>query len=730
MQTSTKKPKTLKKTMQRKKSKDTTNSSPVDPCYDPITKKLHAIGDVHSFPLPGPDKPQLLLGLASDDSSQDDPTSPVIQRASSVRVAKPHIVQHSNSSNGSVPKLYSPQTTPGDEGSARSKATQMLSPQFKNFFESPVSIETEEKAHLSGGPAEALKALEGNEAEIELPASIRQVLAGSSPTPRDSTKETILDWPDTPRRIEALDTLPTPMGGFGSLRIPRSDTTHSSSTYVSPPSVDGLRSNPVTETDKKLSRAISAPVRNSSRRVVIRPADLVINKGAHDHKLYRENIVSTPYPARHNSVNEIDELEEAPQLRRARPLSRHTEKDESEVLASHPSSRDINEKSGSMNDEQDPVPEIPLSTKPLATAVPVTSKSDRFPSPVSPEVLFLEIRLAQHPGARVTVEIEVSDKSTFDDEQLFTIIRDAYSRKLLGVGRRVFSARTLSHATLGTRIPVGEAATYPSLRPYTCQGHQSAASSSGLDGGDFIRHIQRPRLGRRRKMWLLWLRNNQHQESSAPLLSPLRTLGRRARMLPTTMAVAAPASAPESPVFSFIQHSRHNSHLTADASSSPILPSGAVAGVLEAPGASAMPSPSVTIPRMPFQPFPRTKSLAASPRSRHWRHAHHHSMTTTQSGTPTIDLHHTFSLPKILASLFLTFFLAAFTAVMWILFGLPGRGADQGNGVTTVMGTEYPLSWGRDAQSRVGVGLVLGIVVLLLGLVTEGVWVWGSWVLI
>jgi len=118
---------------------------------------------------------------------------------------------------------------------------------------------------------------------------------------------------------------------------------------------------------------------------------------------------------------------------------------------------------------------------------------------------------------------------------------------------------------------------------------------------------------------------------------------------------------------------------------------------------------------MPFQPFRSTRSRAS---------------LGAGAGPPAVYLHYTFSMWKIMGLLLLTFFLAVFTATMWILFGVPGRNAEQGNGTTIIGDKPYPLSWKRDAQSRVGVGLVMGIVVLGLGLVSEAVWVWASWILV
>lgn len=684
-----------KKIKERRQSKDTTKSSPVDPFYDPVTRKLQPIPHAGTPPMAmtAPDELPTFYDSGSDDSSDAEAS---IHRASSVRVSKPHIVQHSNGSGGSVPKLYAAQSTPTDAltsvpGIAPSYIA--LAQDINELYDSTAS------AGRADGPRDALKALEGHDSHGDAVTARHQVSAAADKEPNDGLKETVLELPDTLEATDGLGTLPTPLGGFGSIRIPSaaSETVDSSSTFASAPSVDGLRSNPVTETDKKLSRAISAPVRNSTRRVTIRPADLVIDRASNQHKLFREDIVSTPYPARHSSIGEVDEGDfrekRLPRsFRRTRVLSYHEENEAEDEKASGAQELELE-----LSPKPEQVPEVPLSTKPLPSA-PLTSKSDRFPSPVAPEVLILDLRLARHPSARLSVEIEISDKTTFDDKQLFTIIAESYNHKLLGLARRFCSARTLSHASLwnnGTRpAPLG---------------------STEIDDADFIKHLLRPAHGRRRKTWLLWLRNNQYQESPA-------TLARWSRIS------HSPQAAESSPVFSFT-HSRNNSNSNSNAS--PISP---------APG-SLSAHPSITIPRMPFQPAPsRSKShLSAARSSRSSRlyttttrlpTANSIPLSASHTGPPTIYLQHRFSLPKILAVLFLIFFLAVFTATMWILFGLPGRGADQGNGSTLVEGKAYTLSWKRDAQARVGVGLVMGIVVLALGIVSEAVWVWASWVLV
>lgn len=108
----------------------------------------------------------------------------------------------------------------------------------------------------------------------------------------------------------------------------------------------------------------------------------------------------------------------------------------------------------------------------------------------------------------------------------------------------------------------------------------------------------------------------------------------------------------------------------------------------------------------------------------------YHHPTHSSAGPPTIFLHHTFSLRAILTVSLLLILISILATVFWILFGYPGRSAASGNGMTEVGGQEFVVSWKRDAQARVGVGFVIGVVVVLLGAVAEIGWVWGSWVLV
>lgn len=193
-----------------------------------------------------------------------------------------------------------------------------------------------------------------------------------------------IERPNTP---VTQSTLPSPFGGFGAMRLHQA-----MGRPLSPLSVD-----PVDPDATRLHRAISAPPlpnQHPHRRVTIRPSDLVIADSRSNHKIFRDQVVTTPYPTRSGSVANLEEA---------------------------------------LADKKD-----------LAT---VYEKSDRFPSPSRAEVLVLQLVAAQHEGLKKNVVISIVDKGTFDDEQLFQAIKKAYSNDVLGPICRVFSARQVSHMT-------------------------------------------------------------------------------------------------------------------------------------------------------------------------------------------------------------------------------------------------------------------------------------------
>ena len=438
-------------TNDRKISKSTTNSSPVDPSYDPVKKGFRSSKDEKVEPSPvaitKPDEPRSFLDL---DSSSDEEL-PVIQRASSVRVGRPHIVRHTSNSAKQAPHHAEKN---GTDSPSLDKAERLLGEPIVNLYNLNPADETLEEPAVDAH-ADALAKLEG-----KADSSIKEIDQHGStialpPTPPilhdEDIKSTTIVVSDHPDNSQPHNVYFSPRGDLRSVRasIVTADTVPELPTKTA---LDGLRSNPISDQEiSLLSRTISAPAlpnRNPNRHVTIRPADLVIHHADHDHKLFRETIVTTPYPPHLNSPTAEKKGEEF--------------KTPSSTLP----------------------PEPAVSILP---SLPLTSKTDRFSSPTSAdEHLFLTLSLSCHPSASTTIEIIIPSASatTYDDQALFTAIRSAYNTHLLGGTRRFFSSRTLSHAMPGT-------------------------SDMHLDSFDFIAHLSNPVLGLKRKGWLIWLRNQQ-----------------------------------------------------------------------------------------------------------------------------------------------------------------------------------------------------------------------------
>ena len=482
----------------RRESAGTTNESPTDPALIPSRTVLPISPVAADAPITKPDEPRSFLDLDSDDSSDDDrPYSrPVVSRASSVRVQRPTLVQTHSSDKSSttasgvtiqvyngdllsprpavnvprplsthaedaeepkdMPKVAASESTnPSTRGMGPNHAYQALtanapSPQFVSRF----SESTDESALPTGvdtplptpkteaetvnsttglGPEVALKALTGEDDNASTTAlaptpksqnTSTPVLASSPEVPDIEApviKQTIIEIPET---TTEQSTLPSPFGGFGAI---------GPAIRFSP-----LDSNPVDTNAARLHRTISAPMphQNPNRKVTIRPSDLVISDAHGDHKLFRDHVVSTPYPARKDSVANMEEA---------------------------------------------------IAMKKLPALV---EEKDRFPSQDRAEVLVLQLAAARHAGMKKTIAVEVADKGTFDDAQLFKAIQKAYSKDLLGPARRIFGARHLSHATFSNDV--------------------------SFDAEDFIKHLKGPQTGHKRKGWLLWLRQHQPFFADSP----------------------------------------------------------------------------------------------------------------------------------------------------------------------------------------------------------------------
>jgi hypothetical protein len=458
----------------RRQSADTTNESPTDPLLIPrVVAELPASLE----PVTGPDQQQSFLDIDSDDSSEEDKpySQPIVSRANSVRVQRPKLVQnhsgdHSSQAtsgitidvyNGEVfqpiakavprpmsthaeteepqpePKTPATETTNestrgmGPEHAYKALTANFPSPRFVSRFsattvssdDSPLPTDVDSplptrKSQVETvdstaglGPGVALRALIGED-ENASTTGLAPTPAFRGSTPESDIKETVIE---TPVRS-------TPFVGF---------------TPVETSNRSPLNLNPVDSHAARLHRTISAPgPHHSNRKVTIRPSDLVIADSHGDHRLFRDQVVSTPFPARKGSVAN---------------------------------------------------PEEALAGKKLPTLL---EEKDRFPSQDRVEVLVLQLAAARHAGMKKMIAVKITDKGTFDDAQLFKAIQMAYSQDLLGAARRVFSARQLSHATFSNDV--------------------------SFDAADFIKHLKEPKIGHKRKGWLLWLRQHQPYLADSP----------------------------------------------------------------------------------------------------------------------------------------------------------------------------------------------------------------------
>ena len=550
-----------KKVFEKRMSKETTKS-PIDAGMKTFKTSSPKV-DMPPIAVTGPDEPRSFLDL---DSSSDDET-PVVQRASSVKVAKPRIVRHNSSSAARVPRISEIIHT----GPSMDKAGHLLGNDLKNLQGLTSHADAAE-----GGPADALKMLEGAESVDGSTVALPPTPPSRSQTLKDSIKQTVVDMPGPATTINQ-STTPTPDTG---IKSQQGDIVRSSKASPHTPLFDGLRSNPLSDTERtRLSRTMSAPIpanRNPNRRVTIRPADLVIHHTDADHRFFRENVVATPYPNRLSMVNESSE-------NRVSNIfdEKHADLTALPDLSTVPAIK----------------PHPQLSTSITPTPIEKTA-ADRFPSPSHPEHLFLTLSLpsptplsntgfATSPST--TLDIPIPSRATFDDEALFTLIRYSYLHSLLGVSRRVFFSRTLSHATPGSQ-------------------------DLHLDAAGFIAHLTNPKLGRKKKVWLIWLRNQQP--------------------VPKRASSMFSGHSPADTHVSGYGHSHNGSNVSAY-----WCPTSQNGGT--------------NVPRMPF------------------------SRIQSRDLPPRLILHYRFSVLAIIIALCMVALMSVLSTILWVLFGVPGQQAGE-----------------------------------------------------
>ena len=569
--------------------------------------------ELPAAPVSRPDEPCSFFD--SDSESEGETIIRTASRASSLRGQRPKLVEH-HSSNGSLRQtrfyesaLLAPPRNPGP---SHSKAEQILGIKLKNLLDlTPAGEKSDPMLSVSGTVA-ALNALTANEVE----KASTTALAPSTPSPPSSFDSSlVIEVPNTPSRAEALDTLPSPLGGFGTLRLGRPDSSRLS---ISP--LDALRSNPITRLDTiGLHRATSAPPlpHRRNRKVTIRPVNMEIIHTANQKKLFRDSVVSTPYPTRHHSIAIAD-------------------------------------------------PRTPISPSKTTNTLLPTKEKDSSPSLIvsqisPPEILILELSLAKHPFATKMFTIPIYDRSTFDDRALFSLVRHTYNHTLLGFPIRFLTARTLSNATF--------------IFPSSPSSALNPSETIPFDAASFLKHLAHPKSGHKRKTWLQWLRKHQPRLTSNN--NNNTSSSRRNRS----------GSNASDPYFS------------AD-------------GIPRTP---AFVDPRAPPPRPPLS---NPSSPSSSP-----------SSTSTSSrvpAVPRVELHHSFSLPRIASAVCLVLTLTVLAIVFWVLFGTQGVGVQDGDAGKMIGGMQAG-DWRASAPKRVLTACVLGVLVFLMGSAGVVGWVGGSW---
>lgn len=394
----------------------------------------------------------------SDSESECEMILRTASRASSFRGQRPKLIEHHTSSVGySSTRFYqsSALAPPRNPGPSQSKAEQILGTKLSNLMDlTPARERLNPLASFNGGTAAALNAFTANElAKVSTTA-----LAPSTPSVPSSVHSSLgNDNLDASARAEALDTLYSPVDGYGTLQL---SPPNFRDFAISP--LDALRSNPVSRLDMNgLQRAISAPPLpyRGNRKVTIRPADIEVIHTAKQKRLFRDSVVSTPYPIRHNSIAVADHLQ-----------------------------------------RQDSAGKTVNAAK--STAEKDLGRSLSVSQAANPEVLHLELSLAKHPLATKVITIPICDRSTFDDRALFFILRATYHGTLLGFALHFLSARILSNATFILPTPTSTRAKF-------------VGETTSFDPVDFLTHLTHPKSGHKRKPWLQWLRRQQPRHSTA-----------------------------------------------------------------------------------------------------------------------------------------------------------------------------------------------------------------------
>ncbi|KPI40380.1 uncharacterized protein AB675_7579 [Cyphellophora attinorum] len=679
---------------ERKPTAETTNSSVIDPDYSPNKKAFRKSGG----------KPTIPAGQSffEDSSSDEEPESPVLQRASSVRVANPVLVRNVSNATGAVSH-----STP-----------------LRKHDERPITPENNSDA--KDGPADALRMLEANSAKP-------------------------LPMPSTPPASQGHSTTTSTLGGditaspastvFSNVQAASSPPSTPPITITTPlPPLSALRSNPVTPTTEltsaRLSRALSAPTppnRNPNRRVTIRPSDLVIGED-HDHKLFRDSVITTPYPgsASDSLANKNKRLSDIP---------------------------DEPSRANSVGSTAKPPIQL-LSPHALTASPHGPGDRDRFPSLTSTESLLVTLSLFGKPNTASTVEVTIPLAATqprqplslrretrkeraarpnltapdFDDSNLFTLLRKHYHSHLVG-GRAkrvcLLPTRTLSNAT---SIPASD----------TMNTNDIAHLN---DPYDFLAHLREPSLGKGKRNYLLWLRNNQSSGQQVNRRGPSSSFS-TAATIETPVAVTATETGFPANEASPVSTSKKSDVHPAFGGTFLSSPTTTLPSIQHSTTSN---NSKVSYPRMPFQ-----TSHAYNAASVFAHGALPPSTKPAQATGPHIALHHRTNLLTLSLAGFLVFLAGLITVIVWVLVGVPGLAAGQrelpsfhekfvdAGSTTDVVATNatalaafdtYRVAasygdWHVDAQMRVLTALVMGGVVWFGGGVAVLGWWAAGWMLL
>jgi len=604
---------------------------------------------------------------------------PVIGRASSVRVSKPQIVQHKPTTLAKPHGGF--QVHPTFDSHAPRKVERIVEEQ-PEMLANTTGESTPRASHDGTSPAATKDdQTEKSTASGGFSSTITPSQGGLSEGGRGASSDVPMET------ATALPTGNTLHSGYPG--ILNSEASARDQTAVQP----GDEAEPAQLLNRAMSSPLPLPGKGISRRVTIRPTDLII-KNHNTQSSFRESVVTTPYPTR---------------------------------ISSDSSSMDFGVKEGIGGKESKKAKEKErrrVSFSHVSSDISSRGAKDRFPSPERPEVLFLDLNLLRHPNARTTIEIQIADKSTFDDELFFQQIRTAYSKQLLGVPRLAF--------TLVRRI-----------------GNVSVTAPENYDAAEFdsisfIKHFQDPSLGRKRKAWVIWLRNN-NPRSAAPTATIASPKAAFANKIDNLNRLSLRTRMP--------RHSRHSSgnksHHT-DRDNNNDEENKRFSTASEANSFHFVYSPAVL--RLPFLPrndngqshshsdSPGAHAVAGSPcRSFFWP-SDFSSSSASRSRLAeeseavkivTLSFHHEFRTGIIALFTLLVILQAVLASVIWVIFGVPGTRPGM-DGEQQIAGghTATNMDWRIHARTRVLTGVVIGLVVLLIGGLVEGALVWGSWLML